>query len=413
MRAHLAIPLVALACLGCITDAWTPPVARTDGGPGDAAQADAPSPDAAVDAAVTRCDDPALRALSCGYHSFCCAARCDGSVWCWGSNTHGQLGDGTTTTRPVPARLTGLPRPATALGSGYQTACAVLDDGSVWCWGRGGEGGLGAPGTTESAVPVRVSGLTEPAVSVAVGGLHLCAVLESGALVCWGENSRGQIALEGGSPRYVATRVTALKGEVAEVTAGQYHTCARSRDGTVSCWGQNTYGTLADGLFANRSTPAVVPLRTRAVSLATQANHVCAGLDDESVWCWGYNSDGQLGNGARANSPRPVAASMLQGTTTDLVTGDNHSCALADDGALRCWGGNEFQQLGDGTTTRRLRPGDPVALEGPVMRVSAGRGFTCAEVRGGRVLCWGDNTYGSLGDGTTQSSATPVTVALP
>jgi alpha-tubulin suppressor-like RCC1 family protein len=413
MPSRRAIVLVALSCTACITDAWTPPVARTDSGPGDAAQTDAPTPDAAVDAAVTRCDDPALRALSCGYHSFCCAARCDGSVWCWGGNTYGQLGDGTITTRPAPVRLTGLPRPATALGNGYQTACAVLDDGSVWCWGRGGEGGLGAPGTPQSMVPVRVSGLTEPAVSVAVGGLRFCAVLESGALVCWGENQRGQIALDGGSPRPAATRVTALRGEVAEVVAGQFHTCARRRDGTVSCWGQNTFGTLADGLYTDRPTPLDVPLRARAVALATQTNHVCAALEDGSVWCWGYNADGQLGNGARTNAPRPVAVPTLQGVTTRLAAGDNHTCALADDGALRCWGGNELQQLGDGTTTRRLRPGDPVAMDGPAIRVSAGRGFTCAEVRDGRVLCWGDNTYGSLGDGTTEHRHSPVAVALP
>jgi alpha-tubulin suppressor-like RCC1 family protein len=405
--------LVAAACLSCVTDGWTPPAPRADAGATDVLTVDAPAADTAVDAPVARCDDPALRALSCGYHSFCCAARCDGSVWCWGGNNYSQLGDGTTTTRPAPVRLTGLPRPATALGSGYQTACAVLDDGSVWCWGRGGEGGLGAPGTPQSMVPVRVAGLTEPAVSIAVGGTHFCAVLERGGLACWGENQRGQIGLDGGSPRPAAARVTALKGEVAEVVAGQFHTCARRRDGTVSCWGQNTFGTLADGLYTDRPTPEDVPLRARAVSLTTLTNHVCAALVDGSVWCWGYNVDGQLGNGGRTTTPRPVAVAALQGTTAQLAAGDNHTCALADDGAVRCWGGNELQQLGDGTTTRRLRPGGAVALEGPAVRLSAGRGFTCAALRDVRVMCWGDNTYGSLGDGTTERRELPVFVALP
>lgn len=398
-------PLVAAACLSCITDAWTPPAPPTDAAVPDVAPV--------ADVPVVRCADPALRALASGYRGHSCVIRCDGSVWCWGVNNDGQLGDGTTTTRRFPVRLGGLPRPATALGLGYDAGCAVLDDGSVWCWGRSGEGGIGAPEMPRSTVPLRVGGLTEPAVAVAAGGTHFCAVLQSGGLACWGENLRGQLALDGISPRSIATRVTDLVGEVAEVVGGQFHTCARLRSGAVSCWGQNVFGTLADGGFADRNAPREVPLRANATALATLANHVCVALDDGTSWCWGYNNDGQLGNGSRTLAPRPVATAALPSATARLSAATNHTCALADDGAVRCWGGNEFGQLGDGTTTRRTRPGDAVTLPAAAALVSAGNGFTCAALGDGRVFCWGDNTHGSLGDGTSQNSTTPVAVALP
>lgn len=401
------IALIALAGPGCITDTWLPPVSPADAG------ADTSLPDVNVDAPITRCVDAPLRALASGYRGFSCVIRCDGSVWCWGINIEGQLGDGTTTTQRIPVRVGGLPRPATALGLGYDASCVVLDDGSVWCWGRGGEGGIGAPGMLRSLTPLRVQGLSGAAVSVTAGGTHFCAALASGALACWGENFRGQLGVSGNTPRGAATPVTDLAGEVAEVVTGQYHTCVRRRDGTVSCWGQNAFGTLADGAWTDRAEPRDVPLPANAVALSTQTNHVCAALDDGSVWCWGYNSDGQLGNGGRTTSPRPVATVALPVQTTQLATASNHTCALGDDGTLRCWGGNEVGQLGDGSNTRRLRPAAAVTLDGPVTQTSTGLGFTCAALRNGRVFCWGDNTHGTLGDGTAQSRGTPVAVAFP
>lgn len=402
----LRVPsLIAAACLSCFPDAWTPPTPRTDAAITDVAPV--------TDAATVRCDDPAPRALASGYRGHSCVIRCDGSVWCWGINAEGQLGDGTATTRRLPVRVTGLPRPATALGLGYDAGCAVLDDGSVWCWGRAGDGGIGAPDMLRSNVPLRVAGLTEPAVSLGVGGTHLCAVLEGGGVACWGENGRGQLGVEGSSPRRAATRVDTLVGEAAEAVGGQFHTCARLRSGAVWCWGQNVFGTLGDGGFADRSAPREVSLRASAVALSTQTNHVCAALDDGTTWCWGYNTDGQLGNGGRAVSPRPVEASALPAPSTVLSAASNHTCAIGDDGRVRCWGGNEFGQLGDGTTTRRTRPGAAVMLPAAAVRVSTGGAFTCAALGDGRVFCWGENTNGNLGDGTTQASPSPVAVLLP
>ncbi|MFO0626657.1 MAG: hypothetical protein U0325_13670 [Polyangiales bacterium] len=397
-------PLVAAACLSCITDAWTPPT-RTDAAVADVAPV--------ADVPEVRCADPAVIGLVSGYRGHSCVIRCDGRTWCWGINSEGQLGDGTTTTRRLPVRLTGLPRRATALGLGYDAGCAVLDDGSVWCWGRGGDGGIGAPDTPRSNVPVPVRGLTDPAVSVAVGGTHFCAVLQGGGLACWGENGRGQLGLDGNSPRSTATRVTTVVDEVVEVVGGQFHTCARLQRGTVSCWGQNVFGTLADGTFVDRSAPQEVPLQANAVALATLANHVCAALDNGTAWCWGYNNDGQLGNGSRTLAARPVAAAPAPPPTSRFSAGSNHTCALSEDGEVRCWGGNEFGQLGDGTTTRHTRPGAVVALPAAATHISTGNGFTCAALRDGRVFCWGDNANGNLGDGTAQTSPTPVAVLLP
>lgn len=268
-------------------------------------------------------------------------------------------------------------------------------------------------GSPETATaPRRIETPLGPATGVACGGAHACVTLEAGGVACWGGNNRFQLGNDGPGAQPTPTRVAKVDGPVAEVVCGQYHTCIRRQDGGVACWGQNVFGTLGNGAFVDLPEPFAVPLPSGARDLATQANHNYALLDDGALWSWGYNQDGQLGNGARTTSAVPVQAGPLPAELVAVAAGADHGCALGRDGRVRCWGGNTHGQLGDGTTTRRTRPAEAVALDGAASAVAAGDRFTCALGDLG-IRCWGRNHAGQLGDGTTEGSPTPVTVVEP
>ena len=414
-RRHGLALTTALLCaaLGCVTDEWHVPAdacARCDADEAAVADAsDAAAPDAGEPAS---CAGQPLRALAVSHGHFACALRCDGSVWCWGANEHGQLGDGTTATRSTPVQVRGLGGPATAIGAGYQHACAVVR-GEARCWGQNLYGELG-DGTHEQRVgPATVPGLDGAVVAVAGGEHHTCAIVEGGAMRCWGFNMFGGVGdgtnVERTTPRVVA----ALRDSVDAMALGQFSTCARTLQGELRCWGLNAFGVLGDGTISNRNTPLPLVLSEPVRALALLANHICATLESGAVWCWGYNIDGALGDGSTVTRLRPVAVRGLEGSAVSLTVGGRHSCVATGDGAVRCWGGNERGQLGDGSITRRLSPTQVVDLGGPAAVVGASEASTCAALRDGLVRCWGANESGQLGDGSTVDAVTPVTVRLP
>lgn len=403
-------PIIAVFVGGCATDDWRLPAdacARCD--EPDVAVVDVGAARDADDAGA--CEGPAVRELALGHNNFACALRCDGSVWCWGVNTHGQLGDETTVSRSTPVRVRGLGGPATAIGAGYAHACAVVR-GEVRCWGRNLSGALGDGTRTDRSAPVTVQGLGGVAVAVVGGGLHTCALLEGGALRCWGANDRGQLGDGTDIDRSTPRAVVALDEAAVQLALGQYSTCARLANGEVRCWGFNTFGTLGDGTRSHRSAPRRVELPEAARDLSLAANHVCAALASGEAWCWGYNVDGALGDQGTTMRLRPVAARGLSGVV-GVAAGGRHTCARSEEGRVRCWGGNERGQLGDGTTTRALQPVDVLDPGGFVTLLRAADAFTCAALRDGRVRCWGANTDGQLGDGALRDAPAPVTVHFP
>jgi alpha-tubulin suppressor-like RCC1 family protein len=397
------------ASSACITDDWSAP---TDAGDAQTAdRADATDPTGRSDAASS-CEAQPLRALSLGHTHFGCVIRCDGGVWCWGSNTNGQLGDGTTGSRATPVAVRGLDGPATALATGYQHACAVVR-GALFCWGSNEWGQLGDGTRNEGHHPGQVAGLDARVVSVAAGGVHTCALLEDGSLRCWGHNLYGALGDGSAVDRLTPRAVVALAEPIASVVAGQYSTCALSRKGTVSCWGFNVFGVLGDGTVVNRSAPSPVTLPGPARSIALAANHMCAALETGEVRCWGINTDGGVGDGTIIQRTRPTAVRGLDIRAASVVVGNRHSCALSAEGAVRCWGANERGQLGDGTIARSLTPREVVGLDGPPVALAATEAATCAALSGGGVRCWGAVDDGMLGEGVSRDSTRPVPIALP
>jgi alpha-tubulin suppressor-like RCC1 family protein len=392
-------------------------------------------------------------------YAFLCVRTAAGIVECWGYNEQGQLGDGTTTNRYTPAPVSGI-SDATAIAAGRYSACALTEAHGVKCWGFNLAGQLGNGLTMDSSTPVDVLLLGDDAVSIDAGLYHVCAATSTGKVKCWGDNDYGQLghgrtslqatpvtisqpitdavslsaglshtcALTGSadvrcwggnwlgqlgdgttSDRYVPVPVVGLS-DVANIAPGWYHTCAATRSGGALCWGYNAAGQLGDGTTQTRLTPeGVSGLSTGVAAVATGFYHSCAVMRSGGVKCWGYNNYGELGDGTGIDSHVPVDVVGVSGASA-VATGSfsHHVCALTG-GHVKCWGENDSGQLGDGTWTRRLTPVQVPGLSG-VTGLAVGENYTCALLQTGKVKCWGDNEWGQLGSSTALSSTTPLEV---
>ena len=326
-----------------------------------------------------------------------CAVSGAGRVHCWGANQWGQLGNGTlyynadnsfealpaVVSRPpaavaVPSgdstlvltatgavnewgRYQGatvsnyVPSNAQSLVAGYEHVCVLSNAGELRCWGSNFHGQLGNGGVSGAVVQGMAAGVT----AVAAGAYHTCALLVSGELKCWGHNSQGQIG-NGSVSASVAAPVTVggIPGPVQSVVAGQYNTCVTlSSDGSAHCWGDNSGGQIGDGTFQQRLAPAPVTGLTGAVAQLVLGDfHGCARMVGGPPQCWGLNVSGQLGDGTNAGRPAPGPISGLVGTVSQLAAAASQTCALLDSGEVRCWGNNVFGQLGDATSISRSSP---------------------------------------------------------
>jgi alpha-tubulin suppressor-like RCC1 family protein len=354
--------------------------------------------------------------ISAGYY-YACALLSSGAVKCWGSNLYGQLGDGSTanaTARTTPVDVSTLSSGVTAIAAGRYHACALLSTGAVKCWGQNTYGQLGDGSTTQSLTPVSVPDLSSGVIAIAAGERHTCAVLNTGAVKCWGNNDNGQLGDGSTTQSLTPVSVPDLSSGVTAIAAGRYHACAVLNTGAVKCWGWNLYGQLGDGSTTQSLTPVSVPsLSSGVTAIAAGERHTCALLSTGAVKCWGYNDNGQLGDGSAASvTPRttPVSVSTLSSGVTAISTGSYHTCALLSTGAAKCWGANTSGRLGDGSNTASLTPVSVSTLSTGVIAIAAGAIHTCAVLNTGAVKCWGNNAYGQLGDGSITQSFTPVGV---
>jgi alpha-tubulin suppressor-like RCC1 family protein len=405
------------------------------------------------------------QAISAGLSHTC--AIDGGAAKCWGENNYGQLGNGTKVNSTTPVAVSGLGTGVTAIAAGtYRTcaiqnggakcwgslspdqttpiaisglgegsgltqivvggtqACTILPDTTMVCWGYNSYGQLGN-GTTSftfSLAPVDVKANANPldpakltgVTAMAAGNRHTCAIVTSGALKCWGSDEYGQLGDSASfDDKTTPTDVSGMGGSVTSISAGLKHTCA-VRNGGAWCWGEGEDGQLGIGTLlgdSRKTDPRQVSGLSSGVAsvAATSVAHSCALKTDNTAYCWGMGSKGQLGSGQAGSSLVPVAVDGPPQGFSALTTGGNHTCAIVAPDTPKCWGLDEFGQVGTGFGGKGKATAVQVAgLTSGVTAISLRR-FGCA-VKSGSVFCWGTNERGRLGDGTTNNSAVPVHV---
>jgi alpha-tubulin suppressor-like RCC1 family protein len=261
---------------------------------------------------------------------------------------------------------------------------------------------------------VDVQGLTSGVASVSAGNSHTCAVTTAGGLKCWGADNLGQLGNDSSLVnKPTPVDVLGLTSGVASVSAGGFHTCAVTTLGGLKCWGYNNYGQLGDNSATNKPTPVdVLGLTSGVASVSAGDSHTCAVTTSGGAKCWGRDNYGQLGNDAAlTNKPTPVDVQGLTSGVVSIVAGGYHACALTATGGLKCWGYNNYGQLGDNSATNKPTPVDVLGLTSGVARIAAGNVHTCAVTTSGGLKCWGLGLQGQLGNNSTTSKPTPVDVA--
>ena len=448
-----------------------------------------------------------------------CAVTTTGGAKCWGDNSYGQLGDGTTTDRTSPVNVNGLASGVKQIVTGYSHSCALLNDETVRCWGGNISGSLGDGSFTNSSIPVTVNGLSSVSYVFSNRGEHTCALITNGGLKCWGDNYYGQIGDGTLINRNSPVDVFGLVNNVEYVYTSSYSTCARLLDSSFKCWGYNRHGQLGDGSMLNRITPVdvTVPSNLKDISIgdfgscamknnqavcwgyniynqfntdsslvtlpssffnsrilsirvglsftcainelgnlncrgmrafgqtgegtltysssslvankfkvknsdgnakdiSINSDHGCYVSKDNNVFCFGSNDYGEIGDSSSTEGNLvglsiPFQINSLNGMSSSVTTGLDHSCALTISGGVKCWGRNNFGQLGDGTNTNSFAPVNVSGLSTGVIKVRSGLYHSCALMTDKTIRCWGRNISGQLGNGTTNSSNVPVVVS--
>ena len=306
----------------------------------------------------------------------------------------------------------------------YRT-CAVDDYGSIYCWGL--NAGINDPQEYpgNSLFPVKQirqdGDHWEGVKKMSMGRYHACALLDDGFIYCWGKNSKGQLGNESLTDSYTSTLVYKsgdIRGAlIVDISLGSNHSCALDTDGSVYCWGFNMFGQIGDGTITNRLTPKRIldgELEgEKVVKLSSGDNHVCVITDMNGIYCWGQNERGQLGNGAYDNADVPTKvddSGVLKGKTiVDITALSGHVCVLDDEGSLYCWGENDLGQLGNGTF---VNSPVPVSVENEdtlkFKLISAGWGNTCAVDENNDLYCWGAGKYYDEYSGSSDYSSVPV-----
>ena len=344
-----------------------------------------------------------------------CAIGSGGGVMCWGNNEYGELGDGTNNNSSIPVDVVGLDQGVTAIAAGQDVTCALLSGGGVKCWGWNKYGRLGDGTYDDHNTPVDVIGLDQGVTAIAAGGLNTCALKSSGGVVCWGVT--GFFPDEFGG--YYITRntpgdIAGLENGVTDIAVGGYHACALLSGGGVKCWGGNGSGQLGHDTgddVGYVSTPVDVSgLEQELSAITTHNNHTCVMIPGDDIQCWGENWQGQLGDGTITNRIIPVNVTGLPVGVSAISAGKQHTCALAPYSRIMCWGSDIVGQLGDNPMEQRSIPVEVAGQDSQVSTITAGYYHTCMLGSGGGVKCWGMNLLGQMGNGKNEESITPVDV---
>ncbi|OYW76315.1 MAG: hypothetical protein B7Z37_09475 [Verrucomicrobia bacterium 12-59-8] len=333
------------------------------------------------------------------YHSL--AQRSDGSLWAWGQNSYGQIGNASTSTITSPVQI-GTATNWNSFSCGYYSSVGTRSDGTLWSWGRNAEGQIGDGTLTQRSSPIQIGSDTNWQQAQA-GGYHMLARKNDGTIWAWGWNNYGQLGqgyndqtLHGTIPLQIGTATN-----WAVLAPGNGCNIATRSDGTLWSWGDDSSGGLG---YAGH---LLQPVAAQFGPIATASGgdgHTAVIRADGTLWMLGNNGNGQIGIGASDSGQHPVPAQVQPGTQwISVAAGGFHTAAIRSDGTLWTWGYNNYGQLGDGTTTQRASPAQ-VGADANWLSVSAGYYFTVGLRTDGTLWAWGYNTDGQMGNGTTSST---------
>ncbi len=331
-------------------------------------------------------------------------AKIAGVLNCWGNNTYSQLAVGNTTSVYTAKQTAILPLNVTEYSLGLSHGCALLTDGTIYCWGRNNLNQI-ADGSASATVDPAVSpsGFSNNFTSVKSGDNHSCALTSTGQVYCWGDHTYGQAGtcVASNVPQLIAGLSNITKLELKNNTS-----CAIDNAGLVYCWGSNGEGQFGNGQIQTpcQSTPLPAVNGEAVSKLAMGQAHGCALMTSGAVKCWGSDLLGQLGNGSASNARSlvPVAISSLANQIDDIVAGQNHTCVLMKTSGVKCWGKNASGQLGfiykigTSVTTKATEPTDVFGLKFGVDKLTAVGDTSCAISVNGQTKCWGSNFNGLL-----------------
>ncbi len=352
-----------------------------------------------------------------------CAVMSNRSLSCWGYNMHGQLGLGlgawAEVNAPQPIDFGFDEKVWSIAADGHQT-CAIMDNGSLWCWGLNTKGQLGIGSTEKKFTPQAVDlGLNRSATAVTIGNSHTCAITNDSTVLCWGWNNFGQLGINTSSSSELSPQEVHLPQGLTPISlaAGNAHTCSVMSNGSLWCWGLNNFGQNGLGQsIASSPYPQHVPFPEDSTIITAVANRhqTCAITENRSLFCWGDDEYGQLGlgnvgSGHQQYSPQHVDLGGLE--VLSFSGGDRHSCAILGDYTMWCWGQNSDGQLGLGNNTHQGSPIHiPVDVNGSAVVMTGGTGHSCAILNDGTLKCWGANDWGQLGVGNRTPLMAPHSV---
>jgi alpha-tubulin suppressor-like RCC1 family protein len=346
-----------------------------------------------------------------------CLVTASGGVKCWGDSFTGLSGDVMYPKIESAVQIPGLSG-IKAVSVGWNFACALTNAGGVKCWGENSSGQLGNNTFTDSLAPVSVAGLASDVKQVAVGDLFACALLNAGAMKCWGNTAWGQLGTIVSYDPYepfipYPVDVVGMSSGVTAISAGDQHACA-IKNGGLWCWGSNEFGQVGNIAMLPMEYHQPMPVHTLSSGVAAvtaASENTCAITTGGGLKCWGRNRSGQVGNGTDVGDEfLPQDVTGLSSGVQAVAVGTYHTCALLTNATLKCWGSSDDGQVGSGEIAYSILA--PTVVDGAsgVLEVSGGEGHTCVLQPGGVVKCWGDNFYGQLGDGTFEDSLDPVVV---
>ncbi len=349
-----------------------------------------------------------FKQISTAWHNTS-AIKTDGTLWAWGWNDFGQLGNGTTTATLAPIKI-GNANNWLKISNGSAHTLALKTDGTLWSWGLNDEGQLGDGTTVNKTSPIQIGNATDW-VNIDAGMIHSFAIKSNGTLWAWGNNFSGQLGDGTEIGKLVPTQI-GTANNWAKITANGDHTVAIKTDGTLWAWGLNGDGQLGDGTTVNKTSPIQIGTGNNWVSVEVSGASTIALKADGTLWSWGWNQDGQLGNGTATTGSTTPQQIGTDNNWSKIAFDNVHCMAIKSNGTLWGWGNNSLGQIGDGSIVNKLLP-IQVGFANNWDKIAVGPGATFILKQDGSLWVTGGNSSGQLGDGTTVGKIVPTAINCP